>query len=155
SLLLSGLIALLLTLRSLLPLLLATLVLTLARFHSATQRLEIVGKLASAVERVFKALALRLPISTTFGGLKIFEHLFEIALYYSLALTRLIEPAVGDHLLVLSNTIGYAILPYGSCGFAQLVARLLLLLAEPARRLVDVTLETRNLVGKRFFPFGD
>jgi hypothetical protein len=134
-----------------LSLLLTTLVPTLlvARFHSTLKRLEVIGQLARAVECIFEAVTT--STLRPLCGLKVFQYFLEVAFDDLLAFTRLVVPPVGDQLLVLSNAIGDTILPDRACGLAELVARLLPVLAHAARRLIDVALEAGDLIGERLF----
>jgi hypothetical protein len=83
--------------------------------------------------------------------LKVLQHFFEIALDHSLALTGLFIKAVGNQLLILSNAIGNTILTDGAGSLAELVARLLPVLAHAPCRLIDVSFEPGDLIGKRLF----
>jgi hypothetical protein len=83
--------------------------------------------------------------------LKILEHLFEIAFDSAFAFTRLIVPLVGDQLLVLPDAIWDSILTNLAGSFAELVGRLLAVLAHASGRLVDVALQACDLIRKRLF----
>ena len=140
----------------LLSLLLTVLIVTLlfARFHSATQRLQIIGKLPRAIERIFQTLTFRLRGCSAFCLLQILQDFFEVAFDDPLTFARLVVPAVGDQLLVLADAIGNPILTDRARRFAKFVAGLLAVRTHSAGRLIDVPFEPRNLIGERLLSIG-
>jgi hypothetical protein len=99
-------------------------------------------------------LTLRL-FTRTVRGLHVLQHFIEVSLDDAFTFTRLVIPTIGDHLLILSNAIGDSILTNRAGGFAELIARLLPILPHSARSLIQIAFESRNLVRKRLFAFGD
>jgi hypothetical protein len=146
-LILSGLLSLLPLLLTLLPL--------FSRFHLATQGLKIVSQLPGAIERFFQAFALGAFLRAAFRRLELFQDVFQIALDYPFAFASLIEPSVGDHLLVLPDAIGDSILANRAGRLAKLVACLLSFLPHPSGGLLDVAFETCYLIRKRLFALAD
>jgi hypothetical protein len=160
--LLLSVLRLLLTLLPLLALLLTLLLIVLTllalvvlRLHAAAKRFQVIGKLASAIERVLHAVALARVFavarsrSALFGCLQILEHLFDIALDRALALAGLVVPPVVYELIILADAVRYAVAADGACGFAELIARLLVVLPHPARRLIYIFFKPRDLIGER------
>ena len=146
----------LVSLLTLLPLALAVLILTLlfAGFHPSAQGLEIVREFARAVERVFQTLALS-SLAASVGSLNVLEHFLEVTFDDAFAFPRLIVPTVGDQPLVLPNAIWNTILPNCTRGFTQLIARLLAILTHAASRLIQIALESGDLIRESLLAFGN
>jgi len=125
------------------------LILLITGLHATTQRFEIVGKLPRSIERIFEPFSTCALGRAALSGLKVLQHFFQIAFDHSLALTCLFVKAVGNQLLILSNAIWNTILTNRSGSLAELVARLLAVLAHATCRLINIAFEAGDLIGKR------
>ena len=125
------------------------------RLHTAAHRFEVVGKFAGTVQCVFRVLARRALTGAAFGGLDVFQHIFNVAVNDLLAVAGQIDESVSDQLIVLANAVRDAVIANTIGRRAQFIARRLLVLSHPARRLIEVAFEPFHLLGKRLLAFGE
>lgn len=57
-------------------------------------------------------------------------------------------------MIILPNAVRYAIAANRAGGFAELIARLLVVLPHPARSLIYIFLKPRDLIGERLLALG-
>jgi len=116
-------------------------------------RFEVVGELARSFQGVLGLSARAFALRVLFGFGQLLLELSEVLLDHLIALSRDVELVHFHKLPRGADAILHAILAQAADCFAQFVGDGLLLLAEAARGLIDVSFEIADLVGQLALAF--